>query len=320
MNAILVEGPSLRWGTAPDPAPSRGEVAIAVAATALNRADLLQRRGMYPAPEGASPVLGLECSGTIAAIGEGVEGYEVGDRVAALLSGGGYAEIAVCPASQLLPVPERLDLLHAAALPEALATAWMALRLVGRLAAGERVLLHAGASGIGTAMIQICRAWGNPCFATVGSEDKRARCLALGAGGAALREGWERAAGAWAPGGFDVIVDPVGGAYLPRDQGVLARGGRVALLGLMGGASAQIDLARMLLGHQQITGTTLRSRSVSEKAEILSGVLREIWPHVVSGEVVPVIDRLLPIARAEEAHAVMERNETFGKIVLSIPT
>lgn len=319
MNATVVDGTSLRWGQAPDPVPGPGEVAILVHAAGVNRADLLQRRGLYPVPDGASPILGLECSGVIAALGPGVSGWSVGERVCALLTGGGYAERAVCPAAQLLPVPERLDLVSAAALPEALATAWMALKLVGELQPGERVLLHAGASGIGTAMIQACRAWGNPCFVTCGSDEKVARCVALGAEGGALRQGWEAAVKTWAPDGVHVIVDPVGAGYVERDQTVLAPGGRIVLLGLLGGAQAQVDLARLLLGHQRLAGTTLRSRPPEDKARIVQGVARDLWPHVASGAIAPIVDRALPIAEAEAAHAAMAANETVGKLVLTLP-
>ncbi|MEQ1508094.1 MAG: alcohol dehydrogenase catalytic domain-containing protein, partial [Myxococcota bacterium] len=176
MNAITVEAGHLRWGPVPDPIPGPGEVTIRVYATAVNRADLLQRLGAYPPPPGASPILGLECSGTIAKVGPGVTAFTPGDPVCALLAGGGYAELVACPASHVLPVPRGLDLADAAALPEALATTWMALRTCGSLGPGERVLIHAGASGIGTAMVQVCRAWGNPCFVTAGTPDKVARC------------------------------------------------------------------------------------------------------------------------------------------------
>lgn len=318
MNAILTEGSSLRFGPLPDPNPGPGEIAIRVCATAVNRADLLQRRGAYPVPPGASPIMGLECSGVVCDKGPETPSVALGERVAALLTGGGYAEIAVCPAAQTLPVPTALDLLEAAAMPEALATTWMCLRLIGQLGPRERVLVHAGASGIGTAMIQVCRAWGNPCFVTASSEDKIARCVALGADGGALRTGWETAVRAWSKEGVDVIVDPVGAGYIEKDQTVLATGGRIVLLGLLGGFQANVDLARLLTGHQQLLGTTLRSRSAADKALIVAGVAREIWPHVASGLVRPIIDRVLPITEVEAAHAALAANETVGKVVLSV--
>jgi putative PIG3 family NAD(P)H quinone oxidoreductase len=293
-------------------------VAIRVYATAVNRADLLQRRGLYPPPEGASPILGLECSGTVLKLGSGVQEVAVGDPVCALLSGGGYAEIVSCPVAQTLPVPRSVDLLHAAALPEALATTWMALRLVGELGRGERVLVHAGASGIGTAMIQVCRAWGNPCFVTCSTEEKVARCVALGADGGSVRSGWEEAVRRWAPDGVHVIVDPVGQGYVEMDQRVLARGGRIVLLGLLGGLQSQVDLARLLTGHQHLVGTTLRARPPAEKARIVQGVAQEIWPLVTAGKITPVIDRIVPIADTELAHAAMAGNETVGKVVLAV--
>jgi putative PIG3 family NAD(P)H quinone oxidoreductase len=317
VNAIQIQGDDLVWGQVPgeDPAPGPGEVAITVRATAVNRADLLQRIGAYPPPPGASEILGLECSGTVTALGRGVSDLDIGDSVCALLSGGGYAEIVVCPAEQVLEVPPHLDLARAAALPEALATAWMALRDAGRLIDGERVLIHAGASGIGTAMIQVCRAWGNPCFVTA-SAPKVPRCVALGAEGGGVRGGWEEAVRAW--GEPDVIVDPIGRGTLAGNQRVLAAGGRMVLLGLLGGRSDEIDLARVLLRHQTLLGTTLRSRSQREKARIVAGVSREIWPHVFSGRIDPVIDCVLPIERAAEAHERLRADATVGKVVLTV--
>lgn len=322
MNAIRVDGPALRWTSAPEPVPGAGEVAIRVRATAVNRADLLQRSGAYPPPPGASPILGLECSGTIAALGEGVTGFAVGDRVCALLSGGGYAEVVTCPAGQVLPVPDGLAMIEAAALPEAVCTTWMVLRDEGRLAPGERVLIHAGASGIGTTMIQVCRAWGNPCFVTVGTAEKVARCVSLGAeGGAARTDGpWEDAVRRWAKGGVDLIVDPVGGATTEAGQKVLATDGRIVLIGLMGGAEARVSLAALLMRRQRLVGTTLRSRVPAEKARIVAGVARDVWPWVASGRVRPIIDRTLPITEAAAAHEAIASNATVGKVVLVVDT
>jgi putative PIG3 family NAD(P)H quinone oxidoreductase len=322
MNAIRIEAGGLVWGEAWDPAPpGPGEIAIRVAATAVNRADLLQRAGLYPPPPGASAILGLECSGTVAALGDGVEHLAVGQHVCALLAGGGYAEVAVCPAGQVLPVPPGLSLAQAAALPEALATTWMALGEVGRLQPGERVVLHAGASGIGTAAIQVCRAWGNPVFVTVGSADKVDRCVSLGADGGAVRtEGpWADAVAAWAPGGVDVIVDPVAAGYLQADQQVLAVGGRIVVLGLMGGRQDQLDLGRLLVKRQTVTGTTLRSRPADDKARIVQAVRERIWPLIAQGEVRPVIDRVLPITESDRAHQIVASNDTVGKVVLTVP-
>jgi putative PIG3 family NAD(P)H quinone oxidoreductase len=321
MNAIRIEGAGLAWGASPDPTVGPGEVGIRVAATAVNRADLLQRAGTYPPPPGASPILGLECSGTIDAVGDGVDGFAVGDRVCALLSGGGYAERVSCPAVQVLPVPPELSLEEAAALPEAVATVWMVLRDEGRLSAGERVLLHAGASGIGTTAIQVCRAWGNPSFVTAGTPSKVARCVALGAdGGAARSEGpWADAVRHWAPDGVDLIVDPVGGETTEIGQELLGTGGRIVVIGLLGGAHARISLARLLMRRQRIVGTTLRARSTAEKGRIVGGVAREIWPAVRSGAIRPTIDRVLPIAEADRAHEAVRSNATVGKVVLQVP-
>lgn len=318
MHAMKPSGQDLLWAEAPDPVPATGEVRIRISATAVNRADLLQRRGLYPPPPGASPILGLECSGTVDAVGPGPSRWSVGDRVCALLAGGGYAEAVTVPDGQVLPVPDGLDLAQAAALPEALATAWMALFDEGRLAMGERVLVHAGASGIGTAMVQVCRVFGNPCFVTAGTAAKVALCVSLGAdGGTVHADGpWEDAVRRW--GAPDLVVDPVAGPYLAQDQRVLAPGGRVVVLGLLGGTTATLDLARLLLGGQRILGTTLRSRPAADKARIVAGVERDLWPRVASGDLRPVVDVTLPIREVEAAHARIATNATSGKVVMTV--
>lgn len=296
------------------------EVHIQVHASAVNRADLLQKAGQYRPPPGVTDVLGLECAGVVARVGAAVTHLRPGDRACALLAGGGYGEEVVCPAAHAWPIPDDLPFTVAAALPEALCTVWMALRDVGRLAPGERILLHAGASGIGTTAIQAAKAWGNPVFVTVGSEDKLARCVSLGADGGAIRTAgpWGPAVRAWAPDGVDVIVDPVGAPYLEQDQDALAVGGRVVLIGLMGGRTAPLDLGKLLVKRQTVAGTVLRSRAIDDKARIVAGALRELWPLVLDGRVRPVIDSVVPVARVDEAHAAVASDRTVGKVVLTV--
>jgi putative PIG3 family NAD(P)H quinone oxidoreductase len=295
------------------------DVAIEVHATAVNRADLLQRAGAYAPPPGVTNVLGLECAGVVVDRGSDLTHLAVGERVCALLAGGGYAPWVVAPAAQVWP-SGALDFAIAAALPEALCTGWMVLFDVARLLPGERVLLHAGASGIGTTAIQILRAFGHSVFVTAGSREKVDRCVALGAEGGAIRTAgpWVEAVLAWAPRGVDVIVDPVGGPYLEADQQVLAVGGRLVVIGLLGGRSAPLDLGRLLVKRQSVHGTVLRSRSDEDKARIVAGMRATLWPLVERGEVRPVIDRVLSIGDVERAHAALASDETVGKIVLLV--
>lgn len=308
------------WSTTPDLTPAAGEIRIRVAAAGVNRADLIQRAGHYPPPPGASLVLGLECAGVVDAIGEGVSRWRIGDRVCALLAGGGYAQQVVCPAGHALPIPEGLSMAEAAALPEVLATAWLNLYKEAGLKAGESVLLHAGASGVGTVAIQLCKLRGASCFVTAGSAAKIARCVALGASGGFNRHDgpFTEAVKAWAPGGVDVVLDPVGAAYLPDNQRVLATDGRLVIIGLLGGRMAEVDLGRLLIKRQRIMGSTLRARSVAQKDAIIAGLAAEVWPAVASGAVVPVLETTMPVAEAEEAHRLLSSNTTTGKVVLTM--
>lgn len=303
--------------TGPGPIEAN-ELAIEIRATAVNRADLLQRAGQYRPPPGVTVVLGLECSGIVVGVGSDVAEFSVGDRVCALLAGGGYAERVVCPAAHAWPIDD-LPFEAAAALPEALCTVWMVLRDVAQIAPHERILLHAGASGIGTTALQVARVWGHPTFVTAGSVEKVARCRALGADGGAVRtEGpWAAAVRAWAPHGVDVIVDPVGGAYLEQDQEVLAVDGRIVVIGAMGGRKANLDLGKLLVKRQRVLGTVLRARSEEDKARIVAGVRAELWPLVRSRALWPVIDRVLPITAVDEAHAALAADGTVGKVVLT---
>lgn len=318
MKAIVERDGGLLWTDVPTPEPGPGEVRIAVRATAANRADLVQRSGMYPPPPGASPILGLECAGVVDAIGAGVTGLSAGDPVCALLAGGGYAEQVVCPASHCLPLPDGLSMVEAAAVVEVFATAWLNLAVEGALQPGERVLVHAGASGVGTAALQLCRAWGNPAFATVGSAAKAERCRGFGADGVAVRtEGpWGPAVRAW--GGADVILDPVGASYLPSDIAALNPRGRLVIIGLMGGREGTLDLGALLVRRLTVKGSVLRSRSVAEKDAVMAGLRAHVWPLLASGRVTPVIDDVLELPDAEAAHARLARNDTVGKLVLRV--
>jgi len=321
VKAIVVRGDRLDWADVSGPDLGPGQVRVRVRATAVNRADLLQRSGFYPPPPGASAILGLEAAGEVVEAGSDT-GWHPGDRVCALLAGGGYAEEVVVPAGHLLPIPDGMDFAHAAALPEVLATAWLNLWGEAALRPGERVLLHAGASGVGTAAIQLCGAFGNPCWVTAGADDKIARCVALGARGGANRKSddfAERVA-EWTDGhGMDVILDPVGAAYLERNVRSLATGGRLVLIGLLSGREAPLDLGRMLVKRLRIVGSTLRARSDADKAAIIADLRARVWPLVEKGEVVPVIDRVLPITEADAAHKAIASDQTFGKVVLVVP-
>lgn len=319
MHAITHDGQRLQWqeiaGTAPLPAR---HVRLRVAWAGVNRADLMQRAGHYPPPPGASEILGLEVSGTVIETGPDAGQHRVGERVCALLAGGGYAEEVVVHERQVLPLPDGFGLRDAAALPEAYATAWLNLFMEGALGAGERVLLHAAASGVGTAAIQLCRAFGHPCFVTAGSAGKLAVCHELGA-----EAGWNRHDGSFveavkAWGGADLILDPVGGSYLSDNQQVLNADGRLVLIGLMGGRGAELDLGRLLMKRQRLIGSTLRARSPEAKGRILDALRTEVWPRLASGELRALIDRTWPIAQAEEAHAHMQRDANIGKVLLSI--
>jgi putative PIG3 family NAD(P)H quinone oxidoreductase len=321
MKAILVKGDRLEWAETERPAVGTGELRIGVQATAVNRADLVQRSGGYPPPPGASPVLGLECAGVVLETGEGVSRFKPGDSVCALLAGGGYAEETVVPAGQVLPIPAGLDMVQAAALPEVFATAFLNLYMEGRLTRGERVLLHAGASGVGTAAIQLCTVTGNPCFVTAGNPDKISRCTDLGADG-----GWDRHDGSfvdavreWAgEGGVDVILDPVGAGYLSDNLAVLNTDGRLVIIGLMGGAETAVNLGQLMMKRLAIKGSTLRARPIGEKAMVMDRLHDEVWPHLESGGIRPIIDEVIPIEEAERAHELIAGNQTFGKVILSV--
>ena len=309
-----VEG-HVEWVETPSPTCDVGQVRIRVAAAGLNRADLLQRAGLYPPPPGASEVLGLECSGVISEVGAG-SSWQVGDRVCALLAGGGMAQEVVVDARHVLPVPEGLSLAEAAALPEVYSTAWLNLFQLAALKPGEKVLLHAGASGVGSAAIQLCKAFGSPCWVSVGSADRLAYCEDLGAQGGVVRTDGIESLGDFGP--FDVILDPVGGNYAAINLKLLARDGRWVLIGLMGGREAQLDLAQVLAKRVQVLGSTLRSRDDQFKADLLSDLGQQVWPLFGEGRLSPQLAKTFAIKDAEAAFAELATNQISGKLVLLI--
>ncbi len=325
MRAITITSPGgpevLQIAEVPDPVPAEGEVLIDVAAAGLNRADLLQRQGMYPPPPGAPEYPGLECAGTIAALGAGVTGWQVGDQVCALLSGGGYAERVAVPAGQVLPVPAGLSVTEAAALPEVACTVYSNVVQVAGLRAGETLLVHGGASGIGTLAIQLGKALGAQVACTAGSRAKLDRCRELGAD---LAIGYRdtdfvAAVSEFTGGrGADVILDIMGAAYLDRNVAALAQDGRLVIIGLQGGTRAEIDLNAMLRKRASLHATSLRSRPVDQKAAIVAGVRDVVWPLVSAGRIRPVIDATVPLAEAARAHAMLEDGQHVGKILLTI--
>lgn len=321
MQAILIEDDGLVWGTAPTPALRAGEVRIEVHATAVNRADLAQRAGVYPPPPGASEILGLECAGVVTEVGAGVDRLQVGDAVCALLSGGGYAEQVVAPAGQVLPIPDGFNFVQAAAIPEVFATAWMNLYMEAALQPGEKVLLHAGASGVGTAGIQLCKAFGSSCWVTVGSAAKLEACRELGASGGCVRhdQSFAELAKVWTDGsGFDVILDPVGAGYLADNLKSLRQDGRLVVIGLMGGVSAEVNLGLMMVKRLRMIGSTLRARSVESKTAVMAALHEQVWPLLESAQIVPVIDHSLPIDQASDAHALMAADSNVGKLILTV--
>jgi NADPH:quinone reductase len=305
----------------PDPRPRVGEILIKVAAAGVNRPDVMQRRGRYPPPAGASDIPGLEVAGTVAALGEGVEGWHIGDRVCALVAGGGYASMCAAPAPQCLPVPRGLDLVTAAAIPETFFTVWTNVFDRGRLRAGETALFHGGTSGIGTTAIQLASARGARVLATAGSDEKCRACEALGAerGINYRTEDFVRVVHDRTDGhGVHLILDIVGGEYVARNLAALAIDGRLVQIGLMGGESAPLDFRRILSRRLTVTGSTLRPRSVQEKGQIAAALRQEVWPLLEQGRVKPVIHRTFPLASAAAAHRLMESSEHIGKIVLVV--
>jgi putative PIG3 family NAD(P)H quinone oxidoreductase len=292
-----------------------GQIRIQVAAAGLNRADLLQRAGHYPPPPGVTDVLGLECAGVVSEVGPGST-WQVGDRVCALLAGGGMAEEVVVDAGHVLPVPDGLSLVEAAALPEVYATAWLNLFQLARLQPGEKVLVHAGAGGVGSAAIQLCKAFGNPCWVSVGSAERLAYCESLGARGGVLRGENLEALRDHAP--FDVILDPVGASYAPLNLDVMARDGRWVIIAMMGGRRAELDLAKLLAKRVQLTGSTLRNRDDAFKSDLIRELRQQVWPLFGEGRLKPQLERTFAAQDVDAAFAELESNQVNGKIVLVI--
>ncbi len=323
MHAIKLREPggpdNLEWVEVPDPRPGPGEVLLDVAASAVNRADLLQRQGNYPPPPGASDILGLECSGTVAELGEGVQGWQVGDEVCALLAGGGYAERVVVPAGQLLPVPGEVDLITSAGLPEVACTVWSNVVMHANLAEGEVLLVHGGAGGIGTHAIQVGKALGATVAVTAGSADRLDRCRQLGADIAinykeqdfveVLRD---------ETGGADVILDNMGAKYLDRNVSALKTNGRLVIIGMQGGVKGELNIGKLMTKRASVAGTTLRARPVDDKARIVADVRERLWPLVAEGAVRPVIGQVVPMSEAGKAHQALEEGGVFGKVLLSV--
>jgi putative PIG3 family NAD(P)H quinone oxidoreductase len=323
MHAVVISEPGgpevLQWTEVEDPRPGPGEVLIEVEGAGVNRADMMQRQGFYPPPPGAPPYPGLECSGTIAAVGEGVTKWHVGEEVCALLSGGGYAEQVVVPAGQLLPVPKSTTLGEAAGLPETLCTVYSNVFLGARLAVGETLLIHGGGSGIGTMAIQLAKHAGARVAVTAGSQDKLDACRELGADITInYREDdfVESLMEATDGHGADVILDIIGASYLARNIAALAPDGRIANIGMQQGRKAELDFGALMAKRGAITSTSLRARPSSQKASIVAAVAENVWPVVDSGVIRPVIDTELPMTDAAEAHRIMTASSHLGKIVL----
>ncbi|MFI2910296.1 NAD(P)H-quinone oxidoreductase [Streptomyces sp. PDY-4] len=326
MYAITIPEPggpeALVWDEVPDPVAGPGEVLVEVVAGAVNRADILQRQGFYDPPPGASPYPGLECSGRIAALGDGVSGWAVGDEVCALLSGGGYAEKVAVPAGQLLPVPQGLTVDQAAALPEVVCTVWSNVFMVAHLRPGETLLVHGGSSGIGTMAIQLAKAVGARVAVTAGTREKLERCAELGADilvnyreqdfVAELKQATDGH-------GADVVLDNMGAKYLDRNVQALAVNGRLAIIGMQGGVKGELNIGALLAKRAAISATSLRARPPEEKAAIVAAVREHVWPLVGGGHVRPVIDREIPMPDAAAAHRVVEESGHIGKVLLVTP-
>ena len=325
MKAVTIREPGgpdvLQLTEVDDVRLGRGEVLLDVAASAVNRADVMQRMGRYPPPDGAPPWPGLECSGTIAELGDGVDGWAVGDEVCALLGGGGYAERVAVPAGQLLPVPDGVDLVDAAGLPEVACTVWSNVFMSAGLRPDEMLLVHGGSSGIGTMAIQLARALGSRVAVTAGSAAKLDRCAELGAEVLInyREQDFVEVVGEATDGrGVDVILDNMGAKYLSRNVEALASNGRLVVIGLQGGASAELDLGALLRKRAAVIATSLRARPAAEKAAIVASVREHVWPLLANGTVKPVVDTRYALGEAAEAHRRMEESTHIGKLLLVV--
>ena len=322
MRAVVTTEPGgpevLTIGEVADPRPAAGQVVIEVVATAVNRADTLQRRGFYAPPPGATDVIGLECSGRIAELGEGVEGWTVGDEVCALLAGGGYAARVAVPVGQVMPVPAGVSLVEAACLPEVAATVWSNVFMTAHLARGERFLVHGGAGGIGTMAIQLAAARGAEVFTTAGSPEGLELCRSLGASRAISYRDEDFVEVLSEAGGADVILDNMGAKYLGRNVTALATAGRLVIIGMQGGAKGELDINALLRKRASVTATSLRGRPVAEKAAICCGVVENVWPLVASGAIRPIVETTMPLEEAGRAHELMEAGGHSGKFLLTL--
>lgn len=323
MRAVEIVGKGgpevLRLVERPVPEPGPGEVQIKIAAAGLNGADLAQRRGVYPPPEGASDLPGLEVAGTISKLGEGVTGLAEGQRVCALLTGGGYAQYCTVPAGQVLVLPENVDFISGAGLIETTATVWANVFEAGALKLGETFCVHGGTSGIGTTAIQLARLVGARVVTTCGSAEKAERCRDLGADRAINYRNEDFAAIVREElGGVDVILDIIGGPYLADNIRILKPGGRLVFIAFSGGRMGELDIARVMMNRLTITGSTLRSRPIAEKARLVAAVRERVWPLLASGAFRPVIDSTFPLEQAAEAHRYMETSRHMGKIILTL--
>jgi putative PIG3 family NAD(P)H quinone oxidoreductase len=324
MRAVIASEPGgpevLTLTELPDPVPGDGEVVVDVAATAVNRADALQRRGSYPPPPGASEVLGLECSGTVRAVGNGVEDWRVGDEVCALLAGGGYGEQVAVPAGQLMPLPQGVDLVTAGAIPEVACTVWSNVFMVAGLRPEETLLVHGGAGGIGNMAIQLAKASGAKVVTTAGSEEKLELCRSLGADVAVSyrdQDFVEETRAATGGRGADVILDNMGAKYLDRNVSALATEGRLMIIGMQGGVKGELNIAKLLGKRGAVVATSLRARPVEEKAEICAAVVEHVWPLVSDGTVRTLVHARFPLSEAASAHQLMESGDHTGKILLT---
>ncbi len=319
MRAIVsVPGTPLAVGEIARPSPAPGEVLIKVAAAGVNRPDLIQRAGLYPPPPGAPQTLGLEAAGTIASLGEGVTGWSLGDAVTALLPGGGYAEFAVADTGSCLPVPAGLSMVEAAGLPETVLTVWANVFERGALKPGETLLVHGGASGIGTTAIQMAVAHGARVFATAGDADKCALCERLGATRGINYRTEDFSDVLKAAGGADVVLDMVGGPYIQKNLDLLRDDGRCVQIAYLQGPVAELNLMRLMMKRLTLTGSTLRARPVAEKARLAAAVRATVWPWIEAGAVRPIVDSTFPLQEAEAAHARMTASAHAGKIILTV--
>ena len=313
MRGLQAEGGVLSWRQERAASLQPGQVRVRIKAAGINRADLLQKAGHYPPPPGTTDILGLECAGEVIETA-GQSRWQPGDRVCALLAGGGMADEVVVDSRHLLPVPEHMSWEDAAAIPEVFSTAWLNVFELGAAQPGEKVVIHAGASGVGTAAIQLCKAFGNPCWVSLGSQEKLDACIALGAQGGVLRQ--NGIGGLREHGPFDVALDPVGASYAPEHLDLLAQDGRWVIIGLMGGRKAELDLARLLVKRLQITGSTLRTRSDDFKAGLLARMEERLWPLFESGELKPLVAKTYRFDEVDDAFAELAKDQIVGKIVL----